>query len=396
MKKILLLLIATWIIAGEVTLYRDYAFVKEIRQIQDHIISPLPKTIDPQSLYIQNLKGYYRFIPGGFNRSKLLQTLLHKEVEFEYDKKLKKGRVISIDPLIIQGDRVYFDVSFTNLRIPKLAIQTLPSLYLQSPSNGNTELMYLMRGISYSTIYSATLAKSLHIQGYIRIQNSSGYEPKDVKLSFVAGDMRRPLRYRTKTIQIAAAPLAETKEVQGVYKFTLPKRWDLQDGIFIPFVRIEVPYTIEYRADFYNLGLNSRKQKFRQILHFTPPKPLPGGQMSIYKDNLFLSTIKLLHSAPNMQQSLRLFNDFDLEVERITKEYKSSEKRFFAKMHYIVRNPKKERVQVRIYEHLPWSNMQIQSNQNFHQVDATTIYFTVEIPPKKQIAFDVSYLYRKK
>ncbi len=405
MKKILLLTIASWLLATEITLYNDFAFVKEQREIQNHIISPLPNTIIPESIYIEELQGHFRFIPGGFDREKLLRSLLHKRVTFDYKKKWERGEIISIDPIIIQGkERVYFDVAFKDLHIPKLEIQTDPRLYIQEPAEGITELFYLMRGVKYKTIYNAKLAKSLDLRGFIKIEDQSGYKFKQAKISIVAGDVKREeeyypqRRYFTKSLRLEAMAPAKPKSIQGLYKYEIPGKWDLQDKTFIPFLHLNLPYVIAYKADFDDMEYDSgiTKEKFRQILLFKPTKPLPSGTMSLYKSDLFLSELYIPNSAPNMVLRLELGKDFDLEAKRIVKKYKNTKKSFFAKMHYIVTNPKKEKVTVRIFEHLPWANMRIKSKQKYHKVNAFTISFVLTLLPQSSISFDVDYSYHKK
>lgn len=406
MKKIILFTIACWLIASEITLYRDFAFVKEQREIEDHIISALPNTIIPESIYIKNLQGYFRYIPGGLKKDKLLRSLLHKKISFDYKKRVKRGEIISINPLIIQGrDRVYFDIDFKDLHIPKLTLQTTPSLYIQEPADGVTKLFYLMRGINYSTIYSAKLAKSLDLRGFIKIEDRSGYAFKQAKISIVAGDVKKEHQYYTRREHIfksmpleAAAPSITPKAIQGVYKYEIPGRWDLEDGVFIPFLHLNLPYSIIYKADFdgmaYATGIT--KEKFHQILLFKPTQPLPSGKISLYKSDLFLSQLYISDSAPNTPLRLRLGKDFDLEAKRIVKKYKNSKKLFFAKMHYVITNPKKTKVVVRVFEHLPWANMHIKTKQKYHKVNAFTISFVLTLLPQSSISFDVDYSYHKK
>lgn len=405
MKKVLLLLAALAAMADEVTIYKGFAFVKETRTVRDHIIAPLPKTIVPDSIYASGAKGYYRYKPAGFDKQALLRSYLHKRVRFDRGKEVLEGELISIDPIIIQTPRrVYFDVAFRDIHIPNVQIPTAPSLYLEEPKNGKAELMYLVEGIGWRANYTARIGSTLDLRGTIKIEDRSGYRYNLVKLSVVAGDVRRkhpvrrpPIMMKRMAMEAAPAQIAP-KSVTGLYRYDIPGRWNLQDGLYVPFVLLDIPYELRYRADLYNIGYHrgTLRQKFRRILTFRSPKPLPQGTVRIYSENTFLAEAHISDTAPKEQVRLELGRDFDLSIKRVTKEYENSKTFFRSRVRYEVRNPKAKEVEVRIYEHLPWPDMRISSERSYRTVDASTILYVLKLPPKSTRTFEATYSYRKK
>ena len=405
MKKLLLLLAALAAMADEVTIYKGFAFIKETRSVRDHIIAPLPKSIVPDSIYASGAKGYYRYKPAGFDRHALLRSFLHKRVRFDRGTEVLEGELISIDPIIIQtSKRVYFDVAFRDIHIPNVQIPTAPSLYLEEPQNGKTELMYLVEGINWKANYTARIGKRLDLRGTIKIEDRSGYRYNLVKLGVVAGDVRRKKSVRRPPIMMkamvaeAAPDQIAPKSVTGLYRYDIPGRWNLQDGLYVPFVELDIPYELRYRADLSGVGYHrgTLRQKFRRILTFRSPKPLPQGTVRIYSADTFLAEAHISDVAPKEQVRLELGKDFDLSIKRVTKEYENSKTFFRSRVRYEVQNPKAKEVEVRIYEHLPWSDMHITSERSYRTVDASTILYVLKLPAKSARAFEVTYSYRKK
>ncbi len=405
MKKLLFLLAALVLTADEVTIYKGFAFVKETRNVKNHIIAPLPKTIVSDSIFVNGAKGYYRYKPAGFDRNALLQSYLHKRVRFDHGKEVLEGELISIDPIIIQtSNRAYFDVAFKDIHFPSVQIPTAPSLYVEEPQNGKTEVMYLAEGIGWRANYTARMGNRLDLRGAIKIEDRSGYRYNLVKLSVVAGDVRRkksvrkpPIMMKAMAMEAAPAQVAP-KSVTGLYRYDIPGRWNLQDGLYVPFVQLSIPYELRYRADLYSVGYHrgTLRQKFRRILTFRSPKPLPQGTVRIYSDDTFLGEAYINDMAPKERVRLELGKDFDLSIERVTKEYENSKTFFRSRVRYVAKNPKAHEVTVHIYEHLPWPGMRITSERSYRNIDASTILYTLKLPAKSTRTFEATYSYRKK
>ncbi len=398
-------LVSVLAVAGQVTIYNGFASVEESKEIHHHIIAPLPKSIDPRSIVIDNARGSYRFIPGGFDKRAFLRHFLGKEVEFDRGKKSFRGKIVSIDPLIIQTPkRVFFDVDFYAIHFPKVSIQTAPSLYVDEPSNGTVTMRYITNNIRWSAHYTATLGAQLDLRGTIKIDDKSGYRYTNVKLAVVAGDVRkstprpRPIRMMAKAVMMEAAAPVAPRAVQGVYRYDIPGRWDLKDGTFIPFLTLHLPYTMEYRADLYNLQYSRATQnlKFRRIVTFRTPKPLPAGSLYIYGEETFLGQTHIADTAPDTNVHLDLGRDFDLKLHAVTKEYENSKTFFRSHMRYTVKNPKSKDVRVQIFVHLPWPDTRMSSERNYRKIDASTILFTISVPAKSSRTFEVTYNYHKK
>ena len=410
MKKIALATLSTALFASQMVVYPHFAYVKEKRSVQKGIIAPLPKTIIADSLHICSQKGFY------IRHRDDLRTFLKKNlkkgerVRFKKGKEVLTGTILSVDPLIIQTpDRIVFKVDYLDIFYKKLPIKGAfeERIELLDRRLKRCEVEYLAGGVSWSSNYTAEVGKKLHLQGYIRIQNSSGYDFKGLKLSVLAGDVRssspRPIYprrlYKGMVAAVEAAPAVTERSVEGYHRYDLSGKWDLYDGddLWVPYVNEKVSYKKHLRCRCSDLGYNfgERQYRFDQVYEFKAPKALPKGKVRFFGKNTFLGEAFITNRAKDEKIELTIGKEFDLLLKKRVLFYESTKKRVETKVAYSIKNAKSVAVDVELKEHLPYSSYEIQSEKPYKKVNASTIVYTLQIPAKSTLTFQASYIFRK-
>ncbi len=411
MKKTLIFTASTALFAAQMVVYPNFAYVKEKRDVQKGIIAPLPRTINKDSVHVCGSKGFY--IRHKQDLRRLLKKSLHKgqKVRFRKFKDVLIGTILSVDPLIIKtGDRIIFKVDYLDIiydELPTLAVLE-DRIELLDKSLRSCEVEYLTGGVRWSSNYIATAEDTkLHLQGYIRIQNSSGYDFKNLKLSVLAGDVRSgPLRptyprrvYKGMVTSASEAATIKEESVEGYHKYELAGRWNLKDGddLWAPYVDEKIDYKKILRCRCSDLGYNFRKREYRfdQIFEFTAPKALPRGKVRFYAQNTFLGEAFIPNRAKKEKVSVAVGKEFDLLLKKRVLEFDATKKRVQVEVEYSLKNAKNKMVEVEIEELLPFSNYRIQSEKNYKKRGAADIVYRIKIPANSKLTFKANYTFFK-
>ena len=406
MKRYLILLAATTLFATQMVIYQNQAFVSEDRSVKDGVIAPLPKRIVVDSIYLGCKAKGYRFIRKK-DFKKVIKELLHigDQVTFERNKQRYSGIVLSVDPLIIKTkERIFFKVSFFDLFIKDVPVGLvfMDHLELLQKDINRCQINYLTGGIGWRSTYVAKLGHRLHLQGYIKINNSSGSDYHRVKLKVLAGDLRQsvvPVRRAMVIMDAAMAkPAVQQHAVAGYHRYDIDGVWDLPDGqeVSILYIDEDLPYKKKLIANCSDLSYNfgTRKYRFDQVVEFKAPKPLPGGNVRFYADGTFLGQSTMANRAEGEKVELTTGKHFDLLLTKQTLEFEDRKNFKQIKVRYIISNPTNKDQKLFIKEHL-FGNAHISTTQNYKKQDASTIVYNLVVPAKSKKSFTAQYTFYK-
>jgi len=340
---------------------------------------------------------------------------------------------------------VLHSVDARDVRFPSLpsGLITRPTLrwFLNSVAGGEQqmELRYLAYGMSWTADYNITLGrdnKTLDVNGWVTVTNSSGTTYTDAQIKLVAGDVNRIIdqvaneMYADGMVMRAAAAPASQVEQREFFEYQLyevARRVTLGNNQTkqVEFVtRAGVPantfYVYEGGGLFYGYGGPIYDQNYGNYgvtnvgtyLEFSTAADggldadLPAGRIRVYQQDtdgsaLLIGENTITHTPKGENVELYLGNAFDLVGERTQKSFQFVTDTVVQETYEIrIRNRKDtDTVEVRVPEHLyRWSNWQIlTSSHEYTQTDSSSIEYRVQVPPQGEtvITYTVQYSFPK-
>lgn len=223
------------------------------------------------------------------------------------------------------------------------------SVILKNLPNESTQyradLSYLTQGLSWNADYIAQLddkTKTLKLEGWATLNNSSGMDYQDFNINLIAGDLnlvnrevpqvRKMMAGMAADMTYEAAPV--TASALGDYHLyriadtsTLSDKEQTQISLFqkesIPFKK---NYTFENNSPSYRVGNSPAFQNAAVTIHFKNEEeaslgfPLPEGIIRLYQQDEDLTTFigeDRIPATPNKQNvALDVGNAFDITMKR--------------------------------------------------------------------------------
>ena len=316
--------------------------------------------------------------------------------------------------------RITFDSLPTNLRSRPTLSMVIDA---NAPVSRDLMLTYLTAGLDWKADYVATLApddKSLSLQGWITITNTSGSPYENAQVQVIAGevslDVRRSRGAGGRQLEaiVVSARKAETAEDDffAYHLYTLPGPVTLAEGQTKQIALLEAPHiavrpVLESRGEDYWYTSRVGELRARPVAVFIKfdnreqdglGKPLPAGSIRVYKDDSRGQTQLVgqddIRSTPrNEQVSLDIGGAFDVTVAHKQTDYKQSLKRddedteATSSWEVTVKNAKKEPVDVRVVENMD-GDWNITAESLPHRKEsATEAVWTVHVPAGGQTTF---------
>ena len=403
MRRVALLALAgVWLFGTEAVIYDGFGYIRERRAVEGTILSPLPKRLVKDSLLLSCGRQGYRY-----HEAKSVDELIKdslrpgEQVRFVRGKEELTGKVLSVEPLVIQsGGRVFFDVGYRSIVVPSLDTSRLkPHIELFVPAK-SCELEFLSGGFDARAFYVARLGERLELAGYFAIQNRSGQDLADAKISVVMGDIGeggvpvRPMR-----LAAMAAPKVRQKGVRGLHRYDLAGRWELADGeeIVISYLHEHLPYNEVLEARMHDLAtLRAGKEyRFERVVEFGAPAPMPSGEVRLYGEGLYLGKSGIAHTPKGEKVRLAVGRDFDVVLKKRARHRTETKRLLDLDVEYLLKNTKSKAVRVRLVERLPYSRYEIESDIPYKKLDASTIIFELLLEPGAQRRFAVRYRFAR-
>ena len=288
-------------------------------------------------------------------------------------------------------------------------------LQCDRPGEHELEALYLTGGLQWSAHYVARLNPAedrLRILGWASIDNQSGADYPQARLSLVAGDVRRespPPVYRPMEAErdvammakagpgFAESPVFEYHLYRLDRRTTLADRETTQIPLFDPLeVKVQKSFSYDGQRD---------QEKVRAILVFQNQKtaglgiPLPGGKVQIYKlgkDNsqLFVGEDEVAHVPEGEEVKLSVGYAFDIVGERTVIETRQMGKRSRQETVEVqLRNRKDTAITVTVIEHPTGSWEFVGATPPIKKKQANQVEFELKVPPGSEEKFQVTVLY---
>ncbi len=424
----LLLFLPALLFGNSLTIYNNnLAAIKEIKEInlkqgkQEVSFNNLPNLIIADSIIVNFNKAslhWQSFIRNPLNLDKILHVNLGSEVAFfTKDKKRQKGKLISINPIIIKSNNQYFFTSAQDIIFSKLPQNSFNKAMLlckvsaKEAGKEKVNLFYLMHKISWRANYILLLKqKTLTFQAFAKVQNLSKKDFKNYKLSLIAGDVnKKRSEFEIQRSYAKAMPLSavniKTKEIHGLYEYKIPFQINLhakETKQFSLFKATNIPYK-EYAIASNSLFNNYGEQKliFAHYIEFQNKNslnyPLPRGVARIYQDDKFLGEDIIKNTPPNRKITLQIGNYFTISgTKKITK--------FISRSHYKnvqttyrIKNSSNKSTTVKIKENIPRYGEKItfksscKSECKLKKENAFLHVYTITLKPKSTFIFNSEF-----
>jgi len=301
----------------------------------------------------------------------------------------------------------------------------------------DVEITYLTGGLSWQSDYVVLLAsdeKSLDLDGWVTLSNTSGTSYQDAQLKLIAGDLQRLPEpgfagdvMTFEEMERAAAAPVEQREFFEYHLYEVPRPVSVKDNETkqIEFVSVDgVPSEkffvydgLQCRNNYWYCNVYGYPQtdpsygvasnpKVMVMLEFDTDEvdaDLPRGRVRVYQEDvdgaaLLIGEDSIDHTPKG--ESLRLYigDAFDIVGERVQTDFRRpSDKRLEEEFEITLRNHKDESVEVRVVEHLfRWSEWKIlHASEDYTKLDSSTIEFRVRIPANGEttLTYGVRYFW---
>jgi hypothetical protein len=336
---------------------------------------------------------------------------------------------------MVRGDDIQ-EFSFPELPDGLITRPTLAWRLLASREGAQeVEITYLTGGVSWQADYVLLLAaddRSIDLDGWVTVSNTSGATFRDARLKLVAGDLQRLPQPgyaqgedALRALPTEAAAAIEQRQFFEYHLYEVPRPVTVRDNETkqIEFVRAAgvaaekfFVYDGLQCASYYwvctyagypqtdpSYGVASNP-KVMVLVEFDTDQveaDLPRGRVRLYQEDvdgaaLLIGEDQIDHTPQG--ESLRLYvgDAFDIVGERLQTDFRLPSSKSVEETYRIVlRNHKDEAVEVRVVEHLfRWSNWSIlRSSHRYERLDSSTIEFRARVPAEGQteLTYTVRY-----
>jgi hypothetical protein len=315
------------------------------------------------------------------------------------------------------------------------------SWQLQSSDPGklDAELCYLSGGMSWEADYNLVApedGEKLDVIGWVTIDNQSGRSFENARVKLMAGDVSKIQRDEREAFRAAAkatvaegGPPVTEKSFDEYHLYTLQRPLTLRDRETkqVEFVRAtgvssERLYVYDgasfdrnswrgYDANFLrqndSIGAESNPKvwvmrEFKNSQDNGLGIPLPKGRLRFYRRDEdgqfeFVGENNIDHTPKDETVRVYVGNAFDIVGERKRTAFKVDNSNNWADESFeiVLRNRKKETVEVRVVEHLfRWVNWEIREHSEaFSKLDAQKVEFRLKLEPdqEKKLTYSVHY-----
>lgn len=410
-----------------VTVYNnDLAVVKDMRQLLlekgvfELKYQDVASRIDPTSVHFKSLtspesvkifeQNYEYDLVNAF---KIFEKYLDKIISIRTKQdSLFQGKLLSNDGnyLILENNsgqvKMVTTANVVSVDFPELpeGLITRPTLIwtIQNIKQGKhkTEVSYLTSGMNWHAEYVAVVKGNddlLELNAWVSIENHAGAAFPNAKLKLIAGEINRieEPRYRMEKAMMtdsfaAGAPQFEEKSFFEYHMYTLDQPTTLKNNqvkqiSLFPAATAKAKkiFTFEPRKAADKVQVNI------ELLNSTAAGlglPLPAGKVRVYKEDPadqsleFIGEDKLDHTPKNEKIRLVLGNAFDIKVERLQLETKSTGKKSYEETWQIkIRNHKDEAIEVVVVEQFYGFWKLKEASHRYEKVSAQKLNFFVPV-----------------
>jgi hypothetical protein len=417
-----------------ITIYSDVALVEELRTLtisageKDYLIEDLPKTLLPDSVLFRPLKEIelieQEFLPAQeLTGWQLLQNAVGQEVEVTVARglvpKTYRGTLLSVEDGIVLQEvtgRVQIIKEFSEVSLAQLGeYRKAPALRWRIQSDSSREvqgkLSYLASGLSWSAYYTAILNESetqMALTSWVTVQNTSGRDYKNAKLTLIAGELRRlappaPISPPRTVVPLAAQEKElETKPTFEYHQYEFPRRITLTDrqSLELSFIRADAVTVSKHYV--YEAALSPHvRVEIRSVNDGAHGLgiALPAGVVRLYKETQdgiqLIGEDSLGHTPTGEKIALVPGMAFDLKADRVLKDRQVVGRDELGRELYrdtyeiTLRNQKDSDVVIEVKERLQGTWKIVSAEPSYEKLDASTVLFTV--PVKARAAAKVTY-----
>lgn len=418
-----------------VTVYSEgFGLVREVREVElKKGVNRLPfvdvaALIDPTSVHFRSLTApeEVEILEQNFeydlvSPDKLLEKYIDRDITVYTEEGKISGKLLSPGREIVLGtpdggvkvvrSDVIRSISFPSLPEGLITRPTLVwELECERPGKHEVEVSYITEGMGWHAEYVGVVEEdALELSGWVSVDNRSGATYEDALLKLVAGRPRRvrgrplgPFRPVQAVRKEAAERPFEERAFFEYHLYTLGRRTTLKDRQtkqISLFPGTEVPVEKEYT---YDAAEDERHVLVHLVFFNRKPGlgfPLPAGKVRVYKRDkdgslIFLGEDRIDHTPKDEKVKVAVGQAFDIVGERrVLKHRKIDEHTSEEKVKVVLRNHKREPVEVRVVEHL-WGDWEIlESTHRWEKKDARTVTFPVHVPKngKAELVYRVMY-----
>jgi hypothetical protein len=415
-----------------VTVYNgNFALIHEEREVVfpkgkfDVEFQGVPSQIEPSSVLVGSSKGKdsLQVIEQGYrydllNKKALLERFVGRKLKFsrsvlvegEFEKVLREGMLLSINPEVVQfGDEIEIEPEGI-ISLPYIPdeLKTTPTLLwsIENKVRGKQALRvsYMTGGMSWSADYLLVLNKDeseADLSTWVTVDNHSGAGFENASLKLVAGDVQKiqnrvsPRRMQRESMALSAEADSSSRE-QSFFEYHLydfPDRISLgvndvkQIKLFeVENIKVKKSYLFENEA-FQHQAQGQQKLNANVVLEFSNSRknhlsvPLPSGKVRVNKadrDGMlqFIGEDAIAHTPLNSEVQLKVGRAFDVTALRSQTAYRRLGDRIVEVSYSVkLKNNKKEAIDVTLSEKLrgDWSITQ-QTHEGERKDSMTQVY----------------------
>lgn len=401
---------------------RELSLRKEDKRF---IYDAIAKSINVDSLHVKldpSIKILsQRYQDNQFTLENLLEDNLGKSVTVHNkNSNYKEAMLISYDKrqsvvkqknnfLIIKNTDIIFNSSKKKfLNKPSLIFDVQTSRDIDS----KIELDYLINDINFQTNYILDIDEnSSSLTGFINIDNHSGKEFKNIRLSLLAGDVNRvhsPVVYKEAT---TLHTMSDNQEISletfsGYHFYTIPFKVSLEDKekTYIEYLddkslHVEKELQAYMSNPLYVRG-EKKVQVDQELLLQGLSKPLIKGVVRTYSkldgQTVLIGETHISNTPKNTPLKLKIGKDFDLSVFENVISRDDSKNVSEVEMQYKIVNSSNETKTLRLY--VPFNvykGSEIKSAQKYGMTKGNLVTFTIQVDANKSQSFRVNFKSRR-
>lgn len=269
------------------------------------------------------------------------------------------------------------------------------------------QMTYLTGGFSWNVTYNTIWdEKTLQLNSWVTINNTSGKAFNNVNLKLIAGDVNRVyaayygkrrdlINYDEATAAGSAAPSFEEKAFHDFHMYSLDQKISFANNQTKQ-LELYPPKNIKAYAEYeyitYGSGVNSMI-KFKNTKENGAGIPLPQGIIRVYKQDTdgnqeFIGEDSIKHTSKNEEVSINTGTAFDLVASTRVKEQTQISKKVSERLIQItLRNNSEAKKTIKVTHQLSSNTSIVEADYKYTKDDNDKVTFSIDIAPDKEVVW---------